>query len=948
MGHSQLGLWLLQSTLCGAIILSLGCLAVFRCRQPIFRIRIIHWTFLACLIVPVIRHWELLPTLRMGLWSHVPMSVAAPATGAELVEWSPNVGSDVSHSVGSKHPAFPRTFVASDPNIPMVPDPATGEPLRTAHEGAGWEAIVGGLISACVLLYCLAVTVMMGFWSVGYLMRRRIARTAVPADEALYAVLKSIAGEDRCQRVRLLVSDRISSPVMWGLWRPTIVVPVQLAAAPQSAALRYGLAHEWSHVRHRDFFVFTFANLAKLLCFYQPAYWWLRKQLLLSQDYLADAFAANHGASAEDYATFLVSLARMRAEPRLAATLGISDRRSNLLQRVQILVQATRPLLQEIPRIPAIIMTIVVVFGIGGLGAVRLNAEASADQPEPAAENKTPPPEAGKSEGEVQPEAKPRNGSVKEQPQPITYTGKVIDRITKQPIAGAVVQVFLSLNRDPVTRKIKTLETTEHPTDESGEYSFTLTSEQVAQSSLYIEVQAHHSDYQQSVRAGYAHSMILKNQKNGEPPFYSTLKLSPGQPVSAVVLQPDGAPAANVQVQAYTKAPSAKTGLDFELGTWQFSQTDGNGRLRLVVATPGDGVIWVYPQDFSPLAYRIGDGRGEIEPLKLKDGTRLTGQVLDAQGKPIPNVAVNLQRNGDGEAPDEFLNANAVANGIRAGAMTDAEGQFQLRPLPAGRYRAKVSGGLDDPTQRRDWRSEGMPLNHVFIPLNLEIRDGEPSAPLEFRAVPHVLVRGRFFNSEGKPSASHEQFLFGQTNGQNMFVQSSVPGNDGWFEFMVPRGIENVKLDFMTNEHSALRWRLKPDEPLQYGNRATLGTLDEDFTTLEVVRYTAPILLLKAVDEAGDQIKGLVPESKYMTRPAEERGGKFISGALGDIGFESQPDGRWRSSQLLPDEEVTITLKKEGYTCEPQTVSLKEKETRELVFVMNSKATEKTETDAAK
>ena len=104
--------------------------------------------------------------------------------------------------------------------------------------------------------------------------------------------------------------------------------------------------------------------------------------------------------------------------------------------------------------------------------------------------------------------------------------------------------------------------------------------------------------------------------------------------------------------------------------------------------------------------------------------------------------------------------------------------------------------------------------------------------------------------------------------------------------------------------------------------------------TLEVVRYTAPLLLLKAVDENGKQLRDFKPNSKYKTRPNAERRGTFISGALGDIGFESQSDGRWRSGQMLPDEEVTITLEKEGYTSEPQVVALKEGEERELVFVL--------------
>ena len=38
---------------------------------------------------------------------------------------------------------------------------------------------------------------------------------------------------------------------------------------------------------------------------------------------------------------------------------------------------------------------------------------------------------------------------------------------------------------------------------------------------------------------------------------------------------------------------------------------------------------------------------------------------------------------------------------------------------------------------------------------------------------------------------------------------------------------------------------------------------------------------------------------------------------------------------MLPDEDVTISLKLEGYTSVPQTLSLKEGETRELVFIMS-------------
>ena len=209
--------------------------------------------------------------------------------------------------------------------------------------------------------------------------------------------------------------------------------------------------------------------------------------------------------------------------------------------------------------------------------------------------------------------------------------------------------------------------------------------------------------------------------------------------------------------------------------------------------------------------------------------------------------------------------------------------------------------------------------------------------------MPHVVVRGRFFDSSGKPRASHEQHLLARGNGSVSSSISTRPGDDGWFEFKVPHGMEEAQLNFMTNEHSALRWRLRPDEPLQHGREAKLGKLEEDFTTLEIVRYIAPILLVKAVDEVGNQVQDFTLDSSYKPN-GETAGVRFTNG--GAVNFESQPDGRKRSSQLVPDEELTVTIEKDGFTSEPQTVSLKEGETRELVCILKPDAQAKSEKQA--
>jgi hypothetical protein len=50
----------------------------------------------------------------------------------------------------------------------------------------------------------------------------------------------------------------------------------------------------------------------------------------------------------------------------------------------------------------------------------------------------------------------------------------------------------------------------------------------------------------------------------------------------------------------------------------------------------------------------------------------------------------------------------------------------------------------------------------------------------------------------------------------------------------------------------------------------------------------------------------------------------------GDVDFEKQADGRWRSEGLLPDENLRLTVEAEGYQSYSQPVNLPEGSTREV------------------
>ena len=115
---------------------------------------------------------------------------------------------------------------------------------------------------------------MAAWWLVGQFLLWRVTRSARPVPEAVRAVLLGLAGPGS-GRVVLLESDRIASPFTYTWCRPVILLPTSLCDGSEPTALRYVLAHEWSHVEGRDALVWNLACLAGLVLFYQPLFWWL-------------------------------------------------------------------------------------------------------------------------------------------------------------------------------------------------------------------------------------------------------------------------------------------------------------------------------------------------------------------------------------------------------------------------------------------------------------------------------------------------------------------------------------------------------------------------------------------------------------------------------------------------------------------------------------------------
>jgi beta-lactamase regulating signal transducer with metallopeptidase domain len=878
--------WIFENAVIGGGLLTVGCLLAALCRSPIRRLRLLEWTLVATLIAPVFASTQVPWTLPLR-WLPARPAPASTTTTASAPS-SPGL---------SRRPALPNpaSHVAREDKTGSVrvAEPGVADSTSEPWNWPDWGDVV-------LAIQAMAVTLLAAKWLVGTLLLARVSFNAKAIDGTLAARIDEQIPERLRRSVTIRLHPSASTPSVFGLFRPCILLPEFLTRADQAQQMSFALAHESSHVLRGDLWSWRLVRAAQFALWFQPAYWWMRRQVRLCQDYLSDFDATMVGKPA-DLADFLLQLARIQQSMPTAVALSMRSHRTDLSRRICMLLKPDSRLECRCPpRFQA--FAALTVFSIIALAAVvRLEAQ---ELPKP----KTP----------ATTESKSKTAEA------ITYHSRVVAAGTDAPIAGATVVVRRSLSGDPRYPTSKILQETTHKTDEAGRYSFTLPPEQVGQRYLYLEFDVSHPDYAPRNGHGYALGMIRKNEKLGGRPFFEITKLYPAKTLTGTVVTPDGKPAANVAISGWTypgEKPYLQEVGEASLtitGSFEKSSTDEQGRFRLVVATPGQGGFWLQPAEYAPMGFVAPSQRSDVGTIRLKAGLRTKGQVLDSDGKPVAGILVSAFRR-DSESPevDSFNRTSMAMGGYLRRATTDATGRFELAPVDPGKYEFRVEA---------DHQTQTVPkYAGAFLVKTLSVTKNDDD--LKLRAVPTVEIRVKNVDAKGKPKRGFEFHVFGRLNADSeWFGGMSDRPTSGLCTAKVPKGLQNVQIQFMDNEHGSFRVRRSSGAAPEYIREIKLDKVEADLDGIEVIRYTAPILMVKAVDPKGHAIQGFETTGTFGPPNSKEN--------EAELRFEKQPDGRWRSSSLIPDAELTIRVKAAAWKSASRTVTLHEGEVRELAFSM--------------
>ncbi|MEZ2347056.1 M56 family metallopeptidase [Terriglobus sp. RCC_193] len=203
--------------------------------------------------------------------------------------------------------------------------------------GELWIAEHAGLLLPCmdavwlfgVLL--LAVRAAGGWWQLRGLKLR--ASAAVPP-EVRVAFERLRRRYELSRGVMLRMSDEVISPMVFGVWRTVVLVPLSAVAQLTPEQMEAVLAHELAHVRRWDYLVNLMQTVTECLFFFHPAVWWISHRVRDFREICCDETAAQTCADPAIYAAALLQMEEQRfRQPQLA--MALNGNGGTLLQRVR-------------------------------------------------------------------------------------------------------------------------------------------------------------------------------------------------------------------------------------------------------------------------------------------------------------------------------------------------------------------------------------------------------------------------------------------------------------------------------------------------------------------------------------------------------------------------------------------------------------------------------------
>ena len=223
--------------------------------------------------------------------------------------------------------------IEAGPAAPILTSVATSADSATPGSWRTQDVVITvWATGAAVSLLVLAA----GLWRLRQL---RVAGTPLSPSQWRRHVHEETVAIGLRRHVTVVKTQHPTFAATWGVFRPTVVVPAN-ARDWSAERLRLVLAHEFAHVRRRDWLVHMAAAVFQSVCWFNPLAWLASRELRRLSEQACDDVVLGLGVDETVYAGHLIELARVRSSRTqwVFAPAEAMARQSSLEERVRAML----------------------------------------------------------------------------------------------------------------------------------------------------------------------------------------------------------------------------------------------------------------------------------------------------------------------------------------------------------------------------------------------------------------------------------------------------------------------------------------------------------------------------------------------------------------------------------------------------------------------------------
>lgn len=192
-----------------------------------------------------------------------------------------------------------------------------------------------GHLTEIVSCWLLGVGVFLIRLAGGWLYLQQLKQTAVQvSDMSLQQLVENLKDLFRLRgSVQILETTRVNMPMVVGLFKPVVLLPVGLATGLSLREIEAVLAHELAHIQRADYAVNLLQSVVEVLFFFHPALWWLSARIREERELCCDDMAVQACGDGRILAQALAQVEEFAQTPMLA--MALASERKQLLHRVR-------------------------------------------------------------------------------------------------------------------------------------------------------------------------------------------------------------------------------------------------------------------------------------------------------------------------------------------------------------------------------------------------------------------------------------------------------------------------------------------------------------------------------------------------------------------------------------------------------------------------------------